>query len=309
MEAKAVLKVVAVFLLVVFCTSCQVKEEAKESDLEYKYEVSSSVRPFQDNGYNLAEQGKKKIEEAKQKAEQERLKAEEEAKAEETARKEKNNENINVSNNVAANPQKEELLVEKIQGIGSAEQVITVTNDYSSSLQVTVQAFEKQNGVWRKILECPGVIGFEGFSYNKTEQNNTSPIGIYTLVTAFGQVGNPGTGLSFRDITPNDYWVDDPNSAYYNSWQTGDSAGRWNSAEALYQISLYKYGFVINYNTENVVKGKGSAIFFHIWSSPYKGTAGCTAVAEENVIKLLNWLRADKNPLIVQGTVEQVENM
>lgn len=321
-ETKVIFTGIMILLLSIFCTSCRGIETSSKEELAYKYDTILSIRPIEANGDIIAEKAKQKIEEAKQKLEAERIKAEEAAKAIEVAKvqeaerqaqerqvQEKANEAINHSNNVTTNIQREELLVEQIQGIGSAEQVITVTNDNSSELQVTVQAFEKRSGKWVKILECPGVIGFEGFSYNKTEQNNTSPIGIYTIGTAFGQAGNPGTGLNFRDITPNDYWVDDPNSDYYNSWQTGAPAGRWNSAEDLYNISVYKYGFVINYNTSNVVKGKGSAIFFHIWSSSYRGTAGCTAVAEENVVKLLNWLSTDKNPLIVQGTVDQVRNM
>jgi len=29
--------------------------------------------------------------------------------------------------------------------------------------------------------------------------------------------------------------------------------------------NLYKYGIVIEYNTDPIIKGNGSAIFLHIW--------------------------------------------
>jgi hypothetical protein len=46
--------------------------------------------------------------------------------------------------------------------------------------------------------------------------------------------------------------------------------------------------------------GEGSCIFLHIWRSPEKGTAGCTAMAEEDLLAVLLWLKNEKNPLLAQ---------
>ena len=62
------------------------------------------------------------------------------------------------------------------------------------------------------------------------------------------------------------------------------------SAEHLYDHKIaYKYGLVINYNTENIMKGKGSAIFFHV--STNGPTHGCVSVDEDTMVKILKILK------------------
>jgi L,D-peptidoglycan transpeptidase YkuD (ErfK/YbiS/YcfS/YnhG family) len=61
---------------------------------------------------------------------------------------------------------------------------------------------------------------------------------------------------------------------------------------------LYKYGIVIEYNSLNTIKGKGSAIFIHIERSAGAPTAGCIAVSEENIINLIKWINPNKKPTI-----------
>ena len=65
--------------------------------------------------------------------------------------------------------------------------------------------------------------------------------------------------------------------------------------------NLYKYGIVIEYNTDPVIKGNGSAIFLHIWKNESIPTAGCVAVSEENLIKIIEWLDPVASPLIITG--------
>jgi L,D-peptidoglycan transpeptidase YkuD (ErfK/YbiS/YcfS/YnhG family) len=50
-----------------------------------------------------------------------------------------------------------------------------------------------------------------------------------------------------------------------------------------------------------IVKGKGSAIFLHVWKDR-GSTVGCVAMPEEIVLKILAWLDPAKKPLIVMGT-------
>jgi L,D-peptidoglycan transpeptidase YkuD (ErfK/YbiS/YcfS/YnhG family) len=128
------------------------------------------------------------------------------------------------------------------------------------------------------------------------------------LGTAFGRYANPGTAMTYRQSNTNDYWVDDSQSAFYNTWQIGPVNNRWNSAEKMY-IPLYNYGVVINYNTVERVPGKGSAIFFHIWTGPGSPTAGCIATSQTNVINVLKWLKPSKNPIIIEGPMSEVLKM
>ena len=48
-----------------------------------------------------------------------------------------------------------------------------------------------------------------------------------------------------------------------------------------------------------VIPGYGSAIFLHIWKKPGSPTAGCVAASEENILKILGWLKPDADPVIV----------
>ena len=40
----------------------------------------------------------------------------------------------------------------------------------------------------------------------------------------------------------------------------------------------------------------GSAIFFHIRRGEARPTAGCTTMAESDLVRLITWLRADRHP-------------
>ena len=66
---------------------------------------------------------------------------------------------------------------------------------------------------------------------------------------------------------------------------------------------IYKYCLVIEYNTNPVVKGKGSAIFFHLGIKKPYFTLGCVAIYEENMKTMVNWLDPKQNPVIIMGNL------
>ncbi|MGH4125062.1 MAG: L,D-transpeptidase family protein [Clostridium sp.] len=200
---------------------------------------------------------------------------------------------------------KTDLLIDRINGKGNAKQAIVVTTNGFGSVNATITTFENINGNWKQIHSLAGNVGRTGFTSNKVEGDGHSPIGVFSLGTAFGRYSNPGTAMDYRQSTPNDFWADDLNSPLYNTWQEGPANGRWNSAEKMY-IPQYNYGFVINYNTANIIPGKGSAIFFHVWSGSGQGTAGCIATAQYNVISILKWLNPSRHPVIIQGPMSEV---
>jgi L,D-peptidoglycan transpeptidase YkuD (ErfK/YbiS/YcfS/YnhG family) len=63
---------------------------------------------------------------------------------------------------------------------------------------------------------------------------------------------------------------------------------------------LYKWLLVVGYNKKDPHPGSGSCIFIHIWRAPGKGTAGCTAMAEKDLVEILQWLKLEENPALVQ---------
>jgi L,D-peptidoglycan transpeptidase YkuD (ErfK/YbiS/YcfS/YnhG family) len=58
---------------------------------------------------------------------------------------------------------------------------------------------------------------------------------------------------------------------------------------------------VVGYNTDPVVAGRGSAIFLHIWKGPGQPTAGCVAMEEADLERIVAWLDPDQKPQIILG--------
>ena len=196
-------------------------------------------------------------------------------------------------------------LAEGLKTVGTNKQLILVTSNGYGTSNAEIRTFERNSqGKWVPVLTTKGYIGKYGFAKEKDmkEGGKRSPVGKYTIGTAFGRKANPGTKLNYRKITSDDVWVDDPKSKLYNTWQSKKKTkGQWNSAENM-NIAAYTYGFVINYNTKRTPY-KGSAIFFHIGNGY---TLGCTATSEANVKRILKWLDPKKNPVIIQTPINEL---
>ncbi|MFC0187303.1 L,D-transpeptidase [Fictibacillus aquaticus] len=197
----------------------------------------------------------------------------------------------------------------KLPKLETKRQVIVVTVPNARSYQAKLYTYEKMSdGKWRAAFPVmKAVVGKTGVSSRKVEGDGKSPTGKFLFGTAFGSAVKPSAVTwPYKKTTVSDFWVDDAKSSYYNKWvNTTKMKATWNSAEKLLQ-PLYKYAAVIRYNDDPIVKGKGSAIFLHVWKNEYSPTLGCTAVSEANLVKLLSWMNASKRPIIVVGTEAQV---
>lgn len=189
-----------------------------------------------------------------------------------------------------------------MDNIKAAEQIVLVLADDLETRKATAYTYEKVNGQWLlAFAPIKSVIAKNGLTYDKKEGDKESPIGVFSLNRCFGWGDNPGTKLQYTKFEKNDFWVDDEKSDFYNTYQKGLPNGRWVSAEDLYGIGdTYRFFIVIEYNTDVPVPGKGSAIFMHIWKGEESYTSGCTAMAEENLLKIIKWLDPSKNPLLLQ---------
>lgn len=195
--------------------------------------------------------------------------------------------------------------------IGNSKQLILVACDSHQQNKATLYTYEKYEEKWQKAFEpMDAVIGLNGLTNDKVEGDKKSPIGVFPLYRCFGRDENPGTKLSYTQFSWESYWVDDVNSKFYNTYQKGPVEQRWSSAEDLYAIGEpYKYFIVIEHNTANPVAGKGSAIFLHIWKGEGSYTSGCTAVSEENLMKIIKWLAPSSEPLIIQFPADDVQSV
>ncbi|MFT8320412.1 MAG: SH3 domain-containing protein [Bacillus sp. (in: firmicutes)] len=189
-----------------------------------------------------------------------------------------------------------EKAVNKLKKIGENQQLILVTAIGNNETNALIQTFSKEkNGKWNRVLSVNGIVGKKGIQPQISEGSQSTPAGKYTITQAFGRQKNPGTKLPYRRITSDDVWVDNVKSKYYNTLQSKKKTGE--KSESM-NIPQYDYGFVIDYNTKKV-KGKGSAIFFHIAKGNY--TLGCTAVSKDKIVSILKWLDPNKKPVIIQA--------
>jgi hypothetical protein len=58
----------------------------------------------------------------------------------------------------------------------------------------------------------------------------------------------------------------------------------------------YHWLVEIRHNSDPPVPGAGSAIFFHIRRGVNRPTTGCTTMAQENLVKMITWLRVKRHP-------------
>jgi L,D-peptidoglycan transpeptidase YkuD (ErfK/YbiS/YcfS/YnhG family) len=189
--------------------------------------------------------------------------------------------------------------------VGQSTQIILVQERKGpSSTGYFVYAVEKKQGRWKWVLgPMESTIGKNGFALpgEKREGDGKTPSGIFLLKRTFGYDKAIKTKMPYRQATEEDLWVDDPDAPDYNQWVKKGETRAASYEKMKREDAQYKYGIVIEYNTDPVIKGHGSAIFFHVWKKKDSPTAGCVAVSEEDIVKILEWLDPDAFPLIIMG--------
>jgi len=149
-----------------------------------------------------------------------------------------------------------------------------------------------------KRFQCS--IGKSGFSKNKKEGDGCTPVGTFYIENIYyraDKIRTLETNINKVQINKIDGWCDDPTQEEYN--QLIHFPYNF-SAEKLYRDdSLYNIVCVLNYNTNPVKPGLGSAIFMHVAKDGYKPTEGCIALKQEDLIFLLSLI--NKKTKIILG--------
>ncbi len=188
---------------------------------------------------------------------------------------------------------------------GESSQVLLVTASEPSSFTATMYVLEKRGNTWKNVFSpLPALIGGKGFAPpgEKKEGDHRTPSGVFALKRAFGYAAKITTRLSYRQAGDDDIWVDDVASPDYNHWARRSNTGAASFENMKRQNDRYKYGIVIEYNTDPVIKGAGSAIFIHVRGGENMATLGCVALSEHDIQKVLGWLDPAKRPRVVLGT-------
>jgi D-alanyl-D-alanine dipeptidase len=108
--------------------------------------------------------------------------------------------------------------------------------------------------------------------------------------------------MPYLSLTPSVECVDDARSKFYTRvLDRASVVPDWNSSEQMLRPDgEYRWGVVVDHNTDPVTAGAGSCIFLHIWLGPGVGTTGCTAMSQEQLEGLLARLDPARRPLLVQ---------
>ncbi len=148
-----------------------------------------------------------------------------------------------------------------------------------------------------RVFTTLGRVGYGGITDGaiRRQGTGTTPTGTYTMTEAFGLDPAPLTAMPFRAVRSNDWWVQDNNSTYYNTYRSGDLGGFVRSTSSSERLTDYKgqydYAIVINFNRapDFQRKGRGSGIFWHV--NGKGATAGCLSVAEQAMVTVLSYLK------------------
>jgi L,D-peptidoglycan transpeptidase YkuD (ErfK/YbiS/YcfS/YnhG family) len=134
-----------------------------------------------------------------------------------------------------------------------------------------------------------------------SETSTRTPAGTFSLTEAFGWAGNPGSGLPYRVVDGDDWWVSDVHSPRYNQYAEcarGTCDFTEAASENLAEEPAYQYAAVIDYNRGGT-PGAGSAFFLHVSNGAV--TAGCVAIDAGSLVTLLRWLDPAAGPVIAIG--------
>jgi L,D-peptidoglycan transpeptidase YkuD (ErfK/YbiS/YcfS/YnhG family) len=179
-----------------------------------------------------------------------------------------------------------------------------------------LQCFERRENGWQPALPpWPVLYGKNGLAWGrgvlagngsgpppKHERDGRAPAGVFRLGTiyTYDKALPPGANYPFHTVTRADAWIDDVTSRDYNRHVVIDDPANpppWFEKQKMrHNDFAYRWLIEIRHNADPPIPGAGSAIFFHIRRGPQRPSAGCTTMAESDLIQLVRWLRKEAQP-------------
>jgi len=196
---------------------------------------------------------------------------------------------------------------------GVKQLVVSIAPTWDSTTG-RLQCFERQGAGW--VASGPawpvlygkhglawgrGVLGTGAPGQHKVERDGRAPSGVFRIgkIYTYDSALPAGAKYPFHTVGAGDAWVDNVNSPDYNRHLTVDPANPppWFAKQKMRHGDFaYRWLVEIRHNSDPPAAGAGSAIFFHIRRGPERPSAGCTTMAEGNLVTLIKWLRADQRP-------------
>jgi L,D-peptidoglycan transpeptidase YkuD (ErfK/YbiS/YcfS/YnhG family) len=174
------------------------------------------------------------------------------------------------------------------RSVGNASQVVSVVGTGGSDAKMDV--YQRTAAGWQPVAAgIPTHIGSAGMTPQSKDGFPATPMGVYSLDYAFGTAPNPGGGLKYVQVGPNHWWSSGPGPTY-NTMQVCEKAQcPFDTADSEnLDIPQYKHAVVMGVNKDRV-PGNGGAFFFH--TTDGGPTAGCVAIDDDTLVKIIQWLR------------------
>ncbi len=193
------------------------------------------------------------------------------------------------------------------------QMVLSIASDWKAHTG-KLQFFERSGGKW--VVGSPvisvlygksglawgrGLLGTGEPGPQKAERDKRAPAGVFEIgkVYTFDPALPEGARYPFHTVTKQCAWIDDPAHPDYNRHVEVDAANppAWFERQKMkHDDPAHRWLIEIRHNADPPVSGAGSAIFFHNRRGPNRASAGCTVMAEENMVRMLRWLRAEAHP-------------
>jgi L,D-peptidoglycan transpeptidase YkuD (ErfK/YbiS/YcfS/YnhG family) len=151
-----------------------------------------------------------------------------------------------------------------------------------------------------KNLKFRCALGKNGIKKKIKEGDLITPKGIFSLKKVYyreDRIKNLKTKLKKIKIKKYMAWCDDPKAKFYNKQIKLPS--RYNYEKLYRKDKIYDIVINLDYNTNPIIKNKGSAIFLHVAKKNYKPTAGCIALKKKDLMYLLSVIKKDNKIKII----------
>ncbi|WP_225078465.1 L,D-transpeptidase family protein [Streptomyces sp. CoT10] len=167
-------------------------------------------------------------------------------------------------------------------------QIVAVFGDHETSPDSTLVLYEKYGTGWEPQGSWPAHNGKRGWAVDHWENDERSPVGVFTLSDAGGVLDDPGARLPYTQ----------DENAFISPFSWDEA--HWHD---------FDYVIAIDYNrlrgtrpddpTRPMGQSKGGGIWLHLDHGD--GTLGCVSVPESAMEYLLRRLDPKDKPVIVMG--------
>jgi L,D-peptidoglycan transpeptidase YkuD (ErfK/YbiS/YcfS/YnhG family) len=183
-----------------------------------------------------------------------------------------------------------------------------------NSMVGQIQCFDRQSAGWvaagapirvlfgkNGVAWGRGVLTVPDAAKPKVERDDRAPAGVFKIgkIYTYDSTLPEGANYPFRTVGPGDVWIDDVHSPEYNRHVIVDARNPppWFHKQRMRHGDFaYRWLVEIRHNADPPIPPFGSAIFFHIRRGPNRPSAGCTTMAQSDLLTLIQWLRADQAP-------------